>query len=80
MRIPDFVEKRWDRVKKLWARLPKLPRRWRIVRNLGLAAVLAVLVLTMLEWPALSPYRAFQRLEGVCSEHSKGRARRPDGK
>lgn len=65
MRIPDFVEKRWDRVKKLWARLPKLPRRWRIVRNLGLAAVLAVLVLTMLEWPALSPYRAFRRLEGA---------------
>lgn len=65
MRIPDFAEKRWDRVKKLWARLPKLPRRWRIVRNLGLAAVLAVLVLTMLEWPALSPYRAFRRLEGA---------------
>ena len=65
MRIPDFVEKRWDRVKKWWDHLPKLPRKWRIVRNLALAPVLAVLVLGLLEWPALSPYRAFQRLEGA---------------
>ena len=43
MRIPDFVEKRWDRVKKLWARLPKLPRRWRVLRNLAAAAALGAL-------------------------------------
>lgn len=65
MRIPDFAEKRWDRVKSWWDRLPKLPRRWRIVRNLALAAVLAVLVLALLEWPSLSPYALFQRLEGA---------------
>ncbi len=65
MRIPNFLEKGWGRVKKLWDRLPKLPRRWRIVRNLTLAAALAVLVLELLEWPSLSSYRAFQRLEGA---------------
>ena len=47
MRIPDFVEKRWDRVKKWWDHLPKLPRKWRIVRNLALAAVLVLLVLVL---------------------------------
>lgn len=65
MRIPNFVKKGWDRVKKWWDRLPKLPRRWRIVRNLAAAAVLAVLVLELLEWPSLSPYGAFRRLEGA---------------
>lgn len=65
MRIPNFLEKGWGRVKKLWDRLPKLPRRWRIVRNLALAAALAVMVLELLEWPSLSSYRAFRRLEGA---------------
>ena len=65
MRIPNFVKKGRDRVKKWWGRLPKLPRRWRIVRNLALAAVLGTLALTMLEWPALSPYASFRRLEGA---------------
>ena len=54
-----------EKLKKLWRRLPKLPRRWRIVRNLAAAAVLALLVLALLEWPALSPHRAFRRLEGA---------------
>lgn len=65
MRIPDLVKKGWARVKKWWDRLPKLPRRWRIVRNLALAAVLAVLALELLEWPSLSPYALFRRLEGA---------------
>lgn len=65
MRIPNFVKKGWDRVKKWWDRLPKLPRRWRIVRNLAAAAALAVLVLTLLEWPSLSLYGTFRRLEGA---------------
>lgn len=54
-----------EKLKKLWGRLPKLPRRWRIVRNLAAAAVLAVLALTLLEWPALSSYASFRRLEGA---------------
>lgn len=65
MRIPNFVKKGRNRVKKWWGRLPKLPRRWRIVRNLALAAALGTLALTMLEWPALSPYASFRRLEGA---------------
>lgn len=65
MKIPEFAEKRWDRVKKWWDRMPKLPRRWRIVRNLALAAVLALLALELLEWPSLSPYALFRRLEGA---------------
>lgn len=52
-------------VKKLWDRLPKLPRRWRIVRNLVLTAALGALALTLLEWPCFDAYRAFQRLEGA---------------
>lgn len=54
-----------EKLKNLWRRLPKLPRRWRVVRNLAAAAVLAVLALTLLEWPALSPYASFRRLEGA---------------
>lgn len=65
MRIPNFVKKGRDRVKSWWDRLPKLPRRWRIVRNLALAAVLTVLVLELLEWPTFSARSAFQRLEGA---------------
>ena len=35
-------------------------------RGLALAAVLAVLVLALLEWPSLSPYALFQRLGSWC--------------
>lgn len=35
MKIPE-------KAKKLWARLPRLPRRWRIVRNLAAAAALEI--------------------------------------
>ena len=31
------------RLKKLWSRLPKLPRRWRVLRNLAAAAALGAL-------------------------------------
>lgn len=67
MRIPDFVEKRWERVKKWQARLPRLPRRWRIVRNLAVTAALAFLALDLelLDWPSFSPYGAFQRVESA---------------
>lgn len=54
-----------ERLKKLWGRLPKLPRRRRIVRNLAISAVLAALAAVLLDWPCLSPYSAFRRLEGA---------------
>lgn len=65
MRIPNLVKKGWARVKSWWDRLPKLPRKWRIVRNLAAAAVLAVLALELLEWPSLSARSVFRRLEGA---------------
>ena len=58
MKIPE-------KAKKLWVRLPRLPRRWRIVRNLAAAAALGVLAVYLLDWPCLSRYGAFQRLEGA---------------
>lgn len=65
MRVPEFVEKRWDRVKYWWDRLPKLPRKWRIVRNLVVMALAAALIPPLLEWPCLDAYKSFQRLEGA---------------
>lgn len=65
MRIPDFVKKWWDRAKYWWECLPKLPRKWRIVRNLAVAALAAALIPPLLEWPCLDAYRAFQRIEGA---------------
>lgn len=52
-------------LKRLWNRLPRLPRRWRIVRNLAVTAALAVLALILLEWPSLNAYSSFCRLEGA---------------
>lgn len=54
-----------EKLKKLWSRVPRLPRSWRIVRNLAAAALLAVLALALLEWPCLDAHSAFQRLEGA---------------
>lgn len=50
---------------QLWDRLPKLPRNWRIVRNLAVTAVAAAIIPALLDWPCLSAYGAFQRLEGA---------------
>lgn len=54
-----------SRLKTLWNRLPRLPRRWRIVRNLIMTAALAVLALELLDWPSLNAYSSFCRLEGA---------------
>ena len=53
---------RWN---KLRQRLPKLPRGWRVIRNLALAAAGAVGIGVLLEWPALTPGEAFRRAEGA---------------
>lgn len=50
--------------KNLWAKLPQLPRRWRIVRNLAAVLLLSALCLRLWGWPSLTPYGAFRRLEG----------------
>lgn len=54
-------------MKKLWnkivEKLPRLPRKWRIVRNLAAVLILALLVPTMLDWPPLTQYGAFRKLE-----------------
>lgn len=65
MRIPDFVGKQWERVKNWRNRLPKLPRRWRIVRNLAVTALAAAVIPWLLDWPCFDAYGAFQRLEGA---------------
>lgn len=49
--------------KKLWNRLPKLPRRWRIVRNLAAAPLLLLLVLHWEGWPSWAGYSAYRLLE-----------------
>lgn len=51
--------------KKYWSRLPKLPRGWRIVRNLALSAAVAVGIQFMMGWPARDGYESFQRAEGA---------------
>ena len=48
-----------------WDRLPKLPRTWRIVRNLVLSAAVMVGIIVLLGWPTLKPYKAFQRAEAA---------------
>ncbi len=56
MKLPESVQ-------NVWNRLPKLPRKWRIIRNLAVLPVLLVFALDLLEWPSLSAYGAFHRLE-----------------
>ena len=53
------------RLKKLWSRLPKLPRRWRVLRNLAAAAALGALAVHLLDWPCFTAYDAFQKIEGA---------------
>lgn len=58
MKLPTYV--------RAWRnRLPKLPRKLRIIRNLALSAALALAALALLEWPSLSAFGAFRRIEGA---------------
>lgn len=70
-----------NRLKKLWDRLPKLPRRWRIVRNLTVTVLLLLLVLHWGRWPGWAGYSAYRLLEAkylltpsrlVCMNYSPG--------
>lgn len=51
------------RLKALWNRLPKLPRKWKTIRNLLLAVLMLPLVLALLDWPPLTPTAAYRKLE-----------------
>ena len=51
------------KLKSLWDRLPKLPRKWRIVRNLLLAPLLLVLAMSWGRWPSWAGYWAFRQME-----------------
>ena len=49
--------------KKLTARLPRLPRKWRIVRNLGAVALMLAALPALLDFPALTADAAFRQAE-----------------
>lgn len=51
---------KWE---KLWAKVPHLPRKWRVIRNLTAAALLTFLLPVLIGWPVFTPYGAFRQLE-----------------
>lgn len=51
--------------KALWARRPRLSRKWKLARNLLFLALSAVLILDLLDWPRLTLYGSFQKLEAA---------------
>ena len=54
------MKKKW---KKFAARLPKWPRKWRVVRNLTVAGLVLLLLPWLLEWPMWNTERVFRQLE-----------------
>lgn len=53
----------WAGWKRLRAKFPVWPRRWKVLRNLTVAAVLMVLVPEVLDWPVFGREAALRRLE-----------------
>lgn len=51
-------------MKKLWQRLPKLSRKWKIVRNVAFVLLTALLLPPLLGWPALTQDGALAKLQG----------------
>ena len=54
-----------DKWKALWARRPRLSRKGKLARNLLFLALSAVLILDLLDWPRLTLYGSFQKLEAA---------------
>ena len=54
-----------DKWKALWARRPRLSRKGKLARNLLFLALSAVLILDLLNWPRLTLYGSFQKLEAA---------------
>ena len=51
------------KLKKFVARLPKLPRKWRIIRNLTVTLLILALLPWVLEWPTFTAEQTFRQLE-----------------
>lgn len=49
--------------KRLWARLPHWPRKWRVIRNLTLIGLLALTLPWLLGWPAFTDRAVLRQLE-----------------
>ena len=52
----------WTALKQGWDRLPKLPRPWRIVRNLAVTVLALALLVLALDWPVFTRKQAILRL------------------
>lgn len=52
------------KLKFRWPERLRLPRKWKIMRNLILAVCLVPTALTAMEWPALTMQSAYRQLEG----------------
>ena len=51
------------KLKKFAARLPKLPRKWRIIRNLTVILLALAILPWLLEWPTFTAEQTFRQLE-----------------
>lgn len=51
-------------MKRLWQRLPKLSRKWKIARNTAFALLTALLLPAALGWPALTQDGALAKMQG----------------
>lgn len=47
----------------LWDKIPKLPRKWRIVRNLVCTCLLLAFILSILDWPMPTAEMEYRKLE-----------------
>lgn len=60
--MKKVLKKGWSALKRGWDRLPKLPRPWRIVRNLVVAVLALTLLVLALDWPVFTRKQAILRL------------------
>lgn len=51
-------------MKKLWERLPRLSRKWKIARNAAFVLLTVLLLPAALGWPALTQYGALAKMQG----------------
>ena len=51
------------KLKQLWSRLPRLPRKWKVIRNLAVVLILSLMTVTLFQWPMPTAKLAYQKLE-----------------